>query len=379
MSMFNFMFIAGDPSGDQNSGPLIAQLYKEYPQCKCYGIGGPQMEAQGFKPLLPFDRFNRMGYLEVLFHLPFFLKAKNMLIEEMKRHKPNILICVDYSGFNIPIMKEAHALKIPVLWYIIPKFWARRNKNNRDALINYASSIATIFPFERDLLLPYKKETYFVGNPLVEFIETKNLKFNPSEKNLQQAQTINLALVPGSRLHEINNVLPVMISALQKLKERYPNISTTISKCTHISSKIYENLIKDRDFNSFEGPLEELFYNSDLAIVTSGTATLQTALSGVPMVIVYKISSLSFNLFKYFIADKIKYVGLPNIIANESIVPELLQDKMTSQSIADAVIKYIESYNNYSETKNKLLSLRNNLGSKKPSIEMLKLISKLLT
>jgi lipid-A-disaccharide synthase len=134
-----FMFVAGDPSGDQNTAPIIRQLRRDLPDCTCYGIGGPMMQTEGFISFLPFEEFNRMGYVEVLTHLSFFLKAKKLLIREMKERKPDCVVCVDYSGFNTQIMKAAHGLGIPVLWYIAPKIWAWKKKKHTTNLQKYVS------------------------------------------------------------------------------------------------------------------------------------------------------------------------------------------------------------------------------------------------
>jgi lipid-A-disaccharide synthase len=287
------MFVAGDPSGDQNTAPIIQQIYKEIPECKCFGIGGPMMQAEGFDPMLPFGEFNRMGYLEVLLHLPFFFKAKKLLINEMKARKPGALVCVDYYGFNLQMMKAAYSLDIPVIWYIIPKIWARKNKKRLTNLVRYTSHIATIFPFEADIFLPYKKEVSFVGNPLVEFIDSHNYTIpNIGLDGLRKKESICLALVPGSRIHEIQNCLPIMIEAAKQLKQDYPHLSVKVSRCGHIPDSMYKTIAGDLTIEVSEGPLEELFAGSDLAIVTSGTATLQAALMGIPMVIVLPLLSL---------------------------------------------------------------------------------------
>ncbi len=369
-----FMFVAGDPSGDQNTAPVIRQITKDIPGCTCTGIGGPMMQAEGFIPTLPFEKFNKMGYLEVLLHLPFFFKAKKLLVELMEKNKPDAVVLVDYYGFNLQIMKAAHNLNIPVIWYIIPKIWARKNKKRLTNLLNYTSYITTIFPFETDIFLSHTKNVSFVGNPLVEFLDENNYSIpNMDLDDLRKKKKISLALVPGSRILEIQNSLPIMINVVKKLKQEYPQISVKISRCGHVQNDIYETIVGNLSVEFADGPLEELFSCSDLAIVTSGTATLQAALMGIPMVIVYKTSAITFALFK-MLASNVKYAGLPNIIANEEVVPEYLQDEMKPQSIINTIKKYIEFPQEYTKVRNKLITIKESLGSRKPSVELTRII-----
>lgn len=375
MPPLSIMLVAGDPSGDQHTAPVIRQLKKEVPECRCFGIGGSHMQTEGFEALLPFDEFNRMGYIEILSHISFFLNAKKLLVSKMKTDRPDLLICIDYSGFNTPIMKEAHALGIPVLWYIAPKFWAWKKKKHTSNLKNYATHVATIFPFETDQLKPYMKAVSFVGNPLVENLEKQDCHVNNKNNNLLTYNNISLALVPGSRPHEIQKILPVMVESFKKLKETYPKITAKLSRCPHIKPEMYKQIIGKESIEYFDGTLEELYSNTDIAIVTSGTATLQTALMGIPMVIVYKTSFLTYILYKTLAADM--NIGLPNIIAGEEIVPELIQNEMTPKLIAKKLETYIKTPKIFSSTRNRLSTLRSQLGEKKPSLELVALIKKL--
>lgn len=374
MSKYSFMFIAGEPSGDQNTAPVIQRLYQEIPQCRCYGIGGPKMQTAGFESFLPFEEFNRMGYFEVITHLFFFIKAKNIVINEMKKRQPNVLVCVDYSGFNTIIMKAAYRLKIPVIWYIVPKIWAWKKRKHTSNLSKYATHIASIFPFEVKLFQPYTSAISFVGNPLVEQLDKNG--YNNRKKtgsDLRNYDKIQLAIVPGSRIQEIRFILPTMIQAFQQLKNKYPNLCAQVSKYSGIDSKEYKKCFGKVKIDCFQGPLDSLLAQSDLAMVTSGTATLQAAMHKIPMVIVYKTSVITYFFIILFIRS-LKYIGLPNILANDSIVPELIQNNMKADSLVRAVGKYIENPLVYNRTKQALSALKKELGGKITSLELLKII-----
>jgi lipid-A-disaccharide synthase len=164
------MFVAGDPSGDEHASAVIGELRKQLPDVRLFGIGGPCMQENGFEALLPFEPFNRMGIAEVLLHLPFFLNAKSFLIKQLRNIRPAALVCVDYPGFNIPLMKAARGLGIPVVWYIVPQVWAWKKKRAK-VLGDYASFIAVVFPFEKEYFIPYPAPVEFVGHPLVELLD----------------------------------------------------------------------------------------------------------------------------------------------------------------------------------------------------------------
>jgi len=360
------MFIAGDPSGDIHAAPIIKKLIDRCPDVKTYGIGGPAMAQAGFHQILPFEKFNRMGYAEVIKHLPFFLSAKKFLVKIMKAQKPDALVCVDYSGFNIPMMKAAAKLKIPVIWYIAPMVWAWKRKRAK-TLGDHASHIAVIFPFEIPYFSPFKAPVTFVGNPLTESLPNSGdtVKKFPADK------TFRLAIIPGSRYQEIKNMLPVMLDTVDILKREHPQLKITISKFKGVNQELFEDAAQ-RGFELFSGKLSELLAKSDLALVTSGTASLETALMGVPMVITYRTSAISYNIYKSFV--KISHIGLPNIIAQTEIVPECIQSDATAQNLADKLNRFLKEPAYWEESVTNLSTLRAKLGEKTPSDEVANII-----
>jgi len=360
------MFIAGDPSGDQHSAPVIKSLAGKCPNVKTYGIGGPAMAQAGFQSVLPFEKFNCMGYVEVIKHLPFFLGAKKKLIKMMKAQKPDALVCVDYSGFNMPMMKAAAKLNIPVIWYIAPMVWAWKGKRAK-ILGDHASHIAVIFPFEVPYFSPFKAPVTFVGNPLTESLPN----ITGADKKISADNSFRLAIIPGSRHQEIKNMLPVMLEAAGILKKEHPQLKVTVSKFKGVDQELFE-AAACKGFDFFDGKLSQLLTKSDLALVTSGTASLETALMGVPMVITYRTSALSYKIYKRFV--KIPYIGLPNIIAQSEIVPECIQNDATAQNLADKLNRFIKEPARREECVTNLSTLRAKLGEKTPSTEAANII-----
>lgn len=362
----SILFIAGDPSGDQHASAVVSRTRQEFPGMPLWGIGGPAMESEGFAPVMPFAPFNRMGFLEVAAHIGFFLGAQKKLVALMEQRRPAVLVCVDYSGFNMPMMKAARRLGIPVLWYIAPMVWAWKRK--RAAIVgSYASHIATIFPFEAPYFTGFKAQVSFVGNPTVEAME-RNDCFAKGIKEHPGGGAFRIAIVPGSRRHEVEQMLPRMMEAYVMLKQRYPRLSACVSRYAAIPGEFYRKLIGNADVDVFDGPLREMLGSADCAFVASGTATLETALLGVPLVVTYHASTVTHAIFKHFI--RVPYIGLPNIIAGEAIVPECIQEQAEPAGLALALERFIVSPELYNNTVSKLISLRKNLGEKKPSIEV---------
>jgi lipid-A-disaccharide synthase len=369
------MFIAGDPSGDEHTGAIICRLRNELPGADLWGIGGGAMEREGFRPVMPFAPFNRMGYLEVAKHIRFFLRARRMLTAMMLSKKPDVLVCVDYSGFNIPMMKSAAKAGIPVVWYITPMVWAWKRKKAA-VLGAHAAHIAVIFPFEVPYFSRYRVPVTFVGNPTVEALELKGAFTEAPRRHPGNAQ-FRLAIIPGSRHQEIENLLPPMIEAFALLRKRFPHVKAIVSQYRALPGELYRRLIGDAQIELFDGPLIELLNRSDCAVVTSGTATLETALLGIPLVITYRTSPMTYSIMKRLI--RIPFIGLPNIVAGEAIVPECIQDEANAAGLSRHLARFIESPDLYDRTVGRLVSLRESLGGKKPSREMTGILKNIVT
>jgi lipid-A-disaccharide synthase len=365
------MFVAGDPSGDQHASLIVQRLSTVLPGVRCFGIGGPAMQSMGFETLMRFEDFNRMGLWEVLRHLPFFLKAKKQLKNAMDSNKPRVLVCIDYPGLNISLMKEAHKRGIPVVWYIVPQVWAW--KKQRAALLGkYASFIGAVFPFEVEFFKSYPAPVSFVGHPLVEALQQRTKAVNPGGSRNNNGPECTLSLVPGSRQQEVVAILPAMVNAAMLLKQHYPHLKIFVSKCRGLPMELFQKPCMQTEIEVFEGKLCDLLDRTRYAFVTSGTATLETALAGVPMVIVYRTSVVTYWLLKRMI--HVPYIGLPNIVANEKIVPECIQQKANAQELAREMQKFIESPEHYESTVKKLSRLKGILGGKNPSLEVASVI-----
>jgi lipid-A-disaccharide synthase len=367
----NVMFIAGDPSGDEHASHIVAHVKAGRPDVECVGIGGPSMQAAGLKPLLPFAPFNRMGLAEVIPSLVFFARARRLLARHMRTRRPEMLVLIDYAGFNIPMMHTARRLGVPVLWYITPKVWAWK-KGRAKTLGENATWIACILPFERRLFEGHSAKVLYVGNPSVEALDRRresrplNKKHPPSG-----AGKWRVALVPGSRRQEVVRILPLMCKAASLLRKAYP-VDIKVSVYRGLDRGLFEPCLQTHDLQEHTGRLDELLEWADVGIITSGTATLEAALMGVPHVLVYRTSLLNYLAYKCVV--RFPFIGLPNIIAGKPIIPELLQSAAAADSVVREVARFIEEPRHFEAATEALESLRIALGDKKPSVEVAGLI-----
>jgi len=363
------MFVAGDPSGDIHASFVIRRLREIRPAFRCFGIGGPAMTAAGFSPILPFEPFNRMGFAEVAAHLGFFMAARRTLIRRLRGERPAVLVLVDYPGFNMAMLKAAARLSIPVVWYIAPKVWAWKKKRAA-VLSRLADRIAVIFPFEVELFERLGGRVAFVGNPLVEALGSA-ASAAPVERALPERWT--LGLVPGSRQQEVERILPVMLDAFRLLRRRYPRMTGVLSRCAWLPQALFDQAAKEPGLITDEGPLTAMLDRCDLAIVTSGTATLETALAGVPQVIVYRTSALTWLAARAVV--RIRWIGLPNIISRETVVPECIQGAVTGERLAREIGRFVDEPEYLGRTRDALAGIREKLGSRKPSEDVAAMIA----
>ena len=366
------LFSAGDVSGDINTAGIVAELKRKYPSAQLGGLGGPAMQAAGFVSDFEFSKFNKMGYWEVIKNLSFFLAAQKKFIQKMRDEKPNVLVCVDFSGFNKKLVVEANKLGIPVLWFIAPMIWVWKKEKWLRFFEKHKAHIACIFPFEPRHWLPRVKTVDFVGNPLLENFDTAAF----GEKTVINAQEkFTLALIAGSREQEVRKILPFMVECAKNLKKLYPKMKILVSK-TSLSQDLYECAAALEDIE-FETEFPKVLQTADFALATSGTASLQLGLAGVGHIVLYKTSPLTFLIFKILIKKK-PLMGLSNIVVEKEIMPEFLQDDMTVENVLAAAQKILGNSAKQEEMISELRKLRGLLGDKKTSEEVVNLIENII-
>ena len=325
-----YYIISGEASGDLHGSNLIKELKKKDAAANIRCWGGDKMEAAGATLVKHYKELAFMGFLEVIKNLGTILKNIKVCKEDILLYQPGILILIDYPGFNLRIAKWAKQQGIKVIYYISPQVWAW--KENRVKLIkNCVDKMLVILPFEKDFYARWNYEVEYVGHPLVEVIDDFLLTFNLTEHSIinnEQRATGNIALLPGSRQQEILKKLPIML----EVAKHFPNYQFVVAKAPGLDDNFYAELLAPyKNVSSVVNKTYELLVQSKAALVTSGTATLETALFAVPEVICYKGSAFSYQIARRLI--KIKFIGLVNLIMDKEVVKELIQDELTVENL----------------------------------------------
>lgn len=375
-SAFHIFWLAGENSGDLHASLVMEALNKDIPKLRHSGIGGARMQAQGLKALFPFQRFNVMGFWEVAEHLGFFLKAERKIKAFLKKEKPDLAILVDYPGFNLRIARIADDLRVPVLYFICPQFWAWKHGRVRKLREN-VRHVACILPFEKELLDIHNVGSSYVGHPIAE-----EIVFELDREGFARFFSLDpevrwLGFFPGSRDTEVQRMLPIYLEAGRKLASLGYKI--LVSKASTVSHQLYLDLIEKHGFEGLaviDGYRHEMMKFCELLVCTSGTATLEAAFIGTPHLICYKTSKISYLIGRRLV--RIERIGLPNIILEQDLLPELVQNDCNAQKIERELMALLDDPERVEMMREKLLSLRESLSEPKTSREMLALIKELL-
>lgn len=327
------LIVAGEASADLHGYKLVQAMRRRYPGITFQGIGGEKMAGVGVKTLFSATEMAVVGLTEVFSRLHTILRAYLRLRYLLKISHPDLLILIDYPDFNIPLAGNARRHGVPVLYYVSPQIWAWR-KGRIKKIAKRVNRMAVILPFEDRFYRKCDLDVEYVGHPLLDSTP-RNLKKDEiiREMGLKRGNPI-LGLLPGSRNEEIENLLPVMVKAAEIIGSRYPDLRCVLPLASTISPEMVQSIVENRPINITI--TKEHFYKTlalcDLALVASGTATLETAVLGVPMVVLYRVSPFTFWVAKRVV--KVPYIGLVNLVAGEKIVPELIQNEVTPQRLA---------------------------------------------
>lgn len=365
-------WLAGEKSGDLHASNVLKVLKTKHPNWFHYGIGGPMMQQLGFNTLYSFKRFSVMGFVEVVKHLNFFLKVEKRIEKEFVQNPPEVVVLVDYPGLNMRIAKIAKNLSIPVIYFISPQFWAWKKKRIFK-LKEYTDHIAYILPFEGQYFEDLEIPATYVGHPIAEEISVKTSRDDfACEFNLDPDK-IWLGFLPGSRDSEVKKILPQYL----KCMTYYPaqKFEFILSKADSVNDYQFKKIL--RKYPSVHPIIIEnnnycLMKHSNIIIATSGTATLETAYLGTPVIIVYKANYLSYAIGKKIV--KIKRIGLPNIILDKNLAPELIQNKANHQYINKAIKNLLQNQVYYDDFQRSLKELHNLLGQKSAGQETARII-----
>jgi len=335
----NYYIIAGEASGDLHGSNLIKELHKLDGNANIRCWGGDKMEAAGATLVKHYRDLAFMGFTEVIKNLPTIFKNISFCKKDILENRPDVLILIDYPGFNLRIAKWARQQGLKIIYYISPQVWAWK-ENRVNSIKRDVDKMLVILPFEKDFYKKWNFEAEYVGHPLVEVIEEFKVRSLKSEVNTDKdtlSEMPVIALLPGSRKQEILIKLPIML----EVAKRFPDHKFIVAKAPGLPTEFYDDLLKPyNNVSSVVNKTYELLNTAKAALVTSGTATLETALFGVPEIICYKGGNISYQIAKRLI--KIKYIGLVNLIMDKEVVKELIQHELTVDNISIELKKLLE-------------------------------------
>jgi lipid-A-disaccharide synthase len=352
------MLIAGEASGDLHGANVVKALKKKT-GLNFIGIGSKALRKEGVRILMDSHELSVVGITEVFSKLPHILKGIRAARRAISQFKPELLILVDFPDFNLFIAGIAKRMGIPVLYYISPQVWAWRSGRVKK-IRRLVDHMAVILPFEADFYRKHGVSATFVGHPLLDTV--RPLSRTIFENNISGPPV--LGLLPGSRDKEIFNHLPVMLDAARRLKGHFPDLKVLVSLASFLDRRFVEEIIKNYQgslqVELVEGGAANTFNRSTILVAASGTVTLEAALAGIPMVIVYRVSPLSYRLGKALI--RVKYISLVNLIARRELLPELIQEKASCENIFSAVKNMLDNPGQMLLLHKKLLWMRHAFG-----------------
>ena len=334
------MFSAGEASGDMHAAAVAAELARLSPSVEMLGMGGAGMARAGVRIIYDIKDLGIIGVVEVVKHLPLFFRLRDLLRETMEREKPDVLVCVDYPGFNMRIAHMAKEMGIPVVYYIAPTIWAW-NKSRGKAIARDVAEVASIFPFEAEAYRKAGAKVTFVGHPLADVVKASMTREEAMDFFDANPQKKRILIMPGSRKNEVAGLLPTMLSAAAKISEAV-DAEYFLPRAETISEAFLQEYLQGAAgliVHVTEGHQYDLMSICDVCMASSGTATLETALMNLPTVLTYRLASFTWFLAKHLV--HVKYAGLPNLLLDREVTPELLQDAVTADGIAGVLLPWL--------------------------------------
>jgi lipid-A-disaccharide synthase len=372
------LIIAGEASGDRHGARLVAAMQQMLPQAQFVGIGGEALAAQGVSLLARAEDLAVVGLTEVMERLPALGRALREVSRVLKQERPVLTILIDFPDFNFLVARLATWRRVPVMYYISPQVWAWRRRRVR-TIARYVDRMVVIFPFEEDFYRQRRVPVTFVGHPLME-----TLPDLPSRNVLLREWGLDpdrftIALLPGSRVSEIQRHLPTMLEAAQLIRQAIPEVQFILPLASTAPRELVEGMIETfleggpgntvpsprplpqiNCFHLLRGQAYDALHAAHLAVVASGTVTVEAALAGTPTVIIYRLAPLTFQVAKLLI--QVDHIGMANLLAGEGLFPELIQHDFTPEKLTREVLGLVQEPQRLEILKQGLARVGENLG-----------------
>ena len=353
------MVSCGEASGDLYAGALATELQRLAPGTRVFGLGGPRLSESGAELVGDYRGLAVTGLTEAVRVLPRSFGMLRRLRERLVHDRPDVLVAIDFPDFNFGLAQSARRLGVPVVYYISPQLWAWRPGRIR-TMKAIATKVLVIFPFEQEIYERAGVPVQFVGHPLIEL-----MRVTTDRKDLLLSLGLDphgptVALLPGSRPNEVRSILPTLAAAADAIRSQIPTVQFVIARAPHLSSALFASPSTAKGIAILEGQADDVLNASDVVVTASGTATVQTALHERPMVIVYRLSPLTYRVGRPFV--KLDTFGMVNLVAGRRIVPELIQDDFTPSRVAEEVRSLLTDSARADQMRADLRQMRSRLG-----------------
>ena len=356
------MFSAGEASGDMHGAKLAEMMRRQDPSIELIGMGGKQMQEAGVQIVYDIKNLGVIGVGEILRKIPFFFRLRNFLVQTMIDEKPDVLVCIDSPGFNMRLIKKAKEAGISVVYYILPTIWAW-HKSRGSTIAQYTDLAISLFPFEAKMYEEMGTHVIYAGHPLLDTVRAAMHRDEAISYFGLDPRKKTVLLMPGSRMQEVTGLLPIMLAAAKEIQRIVPQVQFLLPRASTIERSVLEQIIADSGVSVQigENHVYDMMNVSTAAIAASGTATLETALMGVPTLLIYRVNKLTYWLSKVLV--HIDNIGLPNIIMGRRIMPELWQDDVTAENIADVIAPILADNQRYEELRDAMAEVRRTMGT----------------
>jgi lipid-A-disaccharide synthase len=336
------LLVAGEVSGDLHGAHLVEAIRRIHPKIQFFGVGGEQLQRQGMKILYHARHLSVVGITEVFLKLRSIWTAYAGLKKAIVQERPDLVILIDFPDFNLRVARVARQKEIPVLYYISPQIWAWRPKRV-NVIAKRVSKMVVLLPFEVPLYEDAGVDVEWVGHPLLDLVKPTLPKEAAFKQFGLDPKRRTIGLLPGSRLHEVKRLLPPLLESARLLQEEIPELQFIVPLASGIPMEIVSQAIQQVSFpvKVAEGMNYDVMNLSELLIMASGTATLEGAILGKPMVIIYKVSSPSYWIGRALV--RVDSIGLVNLVAGKKVAPELIQKEVHPQRIAEEAFRILKN------------------------------------
>ncbi len=352
----------GEASGDLYAGALIRELLALDPTIDIAGLGGPQFAAAGGRLVDDYREISVNGLTEWIPKLPRLLTARRRLVADAQARRPDALVLIDFSGFNFRLAPAIKRLGVPVIYYISPQIWASR-PGRLATMRAIADRVLVIFPFEAAIYQSGGVPVEFVGHPLID-LATPTASRDAFLRGLGMTPSApTIAILPGSRPNEVSRILPDLAAAARLIRRQVSGAQFLVARAPHLNDALFDAVgtgADDATFALVEGDTDTVLASADVALTASGTATVQAALHDTPMIVVYRMAPLSYQLAKRVVT--LDTIGMVNLIAGEKIAPELVQDALTPEAVAREAVSLLTDPDRAARTRAALATVRSRLG-----------------